>query len=295
MIVSWLSCLVVLGAVAVRVLLFVWGVGLHFTDDPLLGGPLSSASALAEGSHLWHRGLSPYATSICKLPPLAILTLGSTPRATRFTLLLAIDLAAAALLSAVAVIGRGFRPAYLSRSLAGLAYLCAPWAALATAALDFSKLPHCAVLAAFVCASTRRSTLAAASLALATYLSPDSIWLLPPTIALLRPSSRGAAGGGVALFFAGFACWLSALVALSIHAFGSAQFLHVVYGSWASADGLGVNVGLWWYLTVEVFTPMVVVARLNPQCGGSGCSSGVVLSTLPGSTHPARARQLATS
>ena len=54
-----------LGAVAVRVLLFVWGVGLHFTDDPLLGGPLSSASALAEGSHLWHRGLSPHTCRSC--------------------------------------------------------------------------------------------------------------------------------------------------------------------------------------------------------------------------------------
>ncbi|KAL1527541.1 hypothetical protein AB1Y20_008930 [Prymnesium parvum] len=167
--------LLLTASLALRALLYHLGIGARFADDPLLVSPFTSSSAFDEGRRLATLGASPYASPLCRLPPLLLL-LPPASAAARLAALLLLDAATSCLLVRLA-------PARAKQG--ALLHAFSPPLALATAAIDAAAIAHAALLAALWCASRGRVVAAAASLGLAAYLCADFLWLAPIAAALL--------------------------------------------------------------------------------------------------------------
>ena len=191
-------------------------------DNIFLGTTESSNTALLECVYLWQVGASPYASHVCRVPPL-LLPLAQLPQPLQLALLLCVDMLVAATLACLAAaaaaaaavdsaVGRAERarsgassaargaPAPSSLCCAAV-YLCAPPTVLGCAALSTGGFAHAALLGSLALAWGGQPVCGGAALGLATHLSPDAAWLLPAAAALaLEPldDRGGTEGGGAA-------------------------------------------------------------------------------------------------
>ena len=109
---------------------------------------------------------------------------------------------------------------------------------------------RCAVMACAhgLSSAAQAGVAAGAALGAAAYVGLHPAALLP-AVALQAPAGRRAA------VVAGFVAAAMALVAASAAARGGWGWVDRVYGAMVRADDLTPNVGLWWYLMIEVFAP----------------------------------------
>lgn len=109
---------------------------------------------------------------------------------------------------------------------------------------------RCAVMACAhgLSSAAQAGVTAGAALGAAAYVGLHPAALLP-AVASQAPAGRRAA------VVAGFVAAVMALVAASAAACGGWGWLDRVYGAMVRADDLTPNVGLWWYLMIEVFAP----------------------------------------
>lgn len=206
----------------------------------LLNAPHHSRQARLEAKvlpSLHHAHHHARDTDVATAVPPLLLLLERLDDATLFALLVMADLAVAFCL-------RRLAPSSLAPSLC---YILAPWTCATAAALCTISLPLSAVLGAICLADGGREIASALCLGVATFVSPDAVWLLPATCALL-PGRRPPRGRLCATYLG----VLLALLAASRLAAGSWHFC-VALKVWASPTALRPNFGIMWYLLAQVF------------------------------------------
>lgn len=268
---------------AARVMARVYGIGALFEEDATITTASSSAACRREVTFLLSQDLLPSIDSECLAqPPLALgwsvltrLLPSSWTVEAEWMLVLLADLACAGL-----VLCATGRPAPQDRrgmrAAACLAILLSPWCIAGSAVGSAACLPTLAVLCAAHCAARGRAVTAAASLALATGLSLDSLWLLFPLVSVCcaASASGGSASGGSAsggsassgLMVSGsawhvcgvYGCWVCGLALVLLASDDAAsEWLSRMLSFHAHGAPLhgAPDVGLWWYLLALAFLP----------------------------------------
>lgn len=256
-----------------------------YESDAELSTPRSSAWCRSEGAFLLRRALSPleHVGPCPAQSPLLLSTLGAMPSGTSALVLVLADL-----LSAVALL---VLPSHVAReqiASAAIALLLSPWSVVACAAGSSAALPGlCVLVSLYLAALPSRCgapLLSATALGVATHLSPDMGWMIFSVATLVASSASRAAFGTSATaaaaaaansgaiaagaeqairFVAAYAlCVLLLAVALVRFepAYGDSPtyLLGIMLGQWLYGPPLHGEpaLGLWWYVSVEVFLPL---------------------------------------
>uniref|UniRef100_A0AAV1T3I6 GPI transamidase subunit PIG-U n=1 Tax=Peronospora matthiolae TaxID=2874970 RepID=A0AAV1T3I6_9STRA len=170
-----------------------------------------------------------------------------------------------------------FRPETLSKTVAFIALLN-PYSLASSVAMSTVSFTHLAVLYSLVFASEGAVAASMMCVALGTYLSVYPFFMMLPIALLLRSAVIGKAGKSqkdsgmwvtLALKCLGmFGAWMSLLFYLSYELNGGWTFLEETYVWVAKYSDLTPNVGIFWYLFIEVFDRFVpyflFVLHLHP-------------------------------
>lgn len=247
------------------------------SDNLELTTPFTAVHSVREGAYLLRRGLSPYASPVCRHPILLLRLIDAADRSDVLcTLLLAVHVLTAGAVVRLACATRPHAHSRISPRLLGAAYLLSPWNLAACVARSSVGVTHVLITMALLTAHAGAAAPAGAALAAAAYAAPDTAWLLPAT-ALLCASRRGArcARGARARLRAlaavggWWAAWLVALLLASRASLGSWGWLAGVYKAWLVCADARPNVGAWWYLLAEAFpaqrAALVAALHLLPR------------------------------
>ncbi|KAI3403312.2 hypothetical protein KGF56_003900 [Candida oxycetoniae] len=110
------------------------------------------------------------------------------------------------------------------------------------------------VVAVYQVAVKRQASIAIISLAISTYLSFNSLYLLPSILGLIHATSTSRNVGQIYILnIAVFFTTLAILASLSFAFTSSWQFLDNCYLSVILFEKITPNVGLWWYIFTEMF------------------------------------------
>ncbi|CAI5735491.1 unnamed protein product [Hyaloperonospora brassicae] len=275
---------------------------------PELVTPTSSFHRIREGVFLYVSTGSPYAGDVFHQPPLvfAVLypVLQLVPVALQYVLLCALFISVDLLLAVGFARlctntlkleeGRSykvrqddiwlshipvsplFRPDTLSRTVALIALLN-PYSLASSVAMSTVSFTHVAVLFSLVFASEGAVAASMMCVAMGTYLSVYPFFLMLPIVLLLHSAGAGKTavshdnGPWVTLALKClviFGVWMGLLLSLSHELHGDWGFLEETYVWVAKYSDLTPNVGIFWYLFIEVFDRFVpyflFVMHLHP-------------------------------
>ncbi|KAG2491435.1 hypothetical protein HYH03_010221 [Edaphochlamys debaryana] len=180
-------------AVAVRLLLTWTGIGAQLAWRPEVSTASNSALEVREGTALYALGVSPYAGTSVRIPPLALWLYSAVADQPWLSMLpnTVFDLVAATLLTQLAA--KLFDKASSVPSVLAWVYLLNPFSLLASVAGTTSPLEGLAIVTALYGTCVRRPGLAVLGLAAAGYLSLHCLVLLLPVACLLSYSPEDVA------------------------------------------------------------------------------------------------------
>ncbi|KAJ3067481.1 hypothetical protein HDU98_009299, partial [Podochytrium sp. JEL0797] len=248
-----------------------WTAGL--ADRIEVSTPVTSYKRMQEGVYLFRNNIDPYDGGVFHQPPLLLLLFHALPQAAIPYLLIAIDALCALLVHRIAETRRPKqfktdptdptipKDAPLSPRLVAAAFLLNPLSIATCMSLSTLPFNTFAVLASVYAATRGKRVYAMLCLSLAAYMTMYPVMLLLPCVLLL--SSRPAADGNTkiqtnvprVLFSCTllFSTFLLAWLGLSNLLMGSWNFVSATYGVILLVPDLTPNIGLSWYIFIEMF------------------------------------------